>query len=65
MLQASTSDYDIEDITELAPETLIQAVNRRPDLQDLTAVSNNAGIGNGGLGMLFGSLVFHRRSYLN
>ncbi|KAF8326861.1 succinyl-CoA:3-ketoacid-coenzyme A transferase subunit B [Cantharellus anzutake] len=37
------------------PDTLIQAVSRRPDLQNLTAVSNNAGVGNRGLGLLLES----------
>jgi hypothetical protein len=32
------------------PETLIEAVTRRKDVQNLTAVSNNAGAGDFGLG---------------
>ncbi|KAF8522262.1 3-oxoacid CoA-transferase [Hysterangium stoloniferum] len=34
------------------PDTLIQALSRRKDVQKLTAVSNNAGVGNLGLGCL-------------
>ncbi|KAG9098347.1 hypothetical protein FRC06_006512 [Ceratobasidium sp. 370] len=34
------------------PDTLIQALARRPDVKGLTAVSNNAGVGDRGLGNL-------------
>ncbi|PAV23901.1 3-oxoacid -transferase [Pyrrhoderma noxium] len=34
------------------PDTLIQAVGRRPEVKNLTAVSNNAGVGDKGLGTL-------------
>lgn len=34
------------------PDTLIQALARRPDVKGLTAVSNNAGVGERGLGKL-------------
>ncbi|KAF9517572.1 hypothetical protein BS47DRAFT_1326367 [Hydnum rufescens UP504] len=34
------------------PDTLIQALSRRPQTRDLTAVSNNAGVGERGLGLL-------------
>jgi 3-oxoacid CoA-transferase len=37
------------------PDTLIAALARRPELQDLTAVSNNAGAGEMGLGKLLHS----------
>src|ERR1700761_34227 len=32
------------------PDTLIQAIAKRPEIQNLTAVSNNAGVGERGLG---------------
>ncbi|KDQ60681.1 hypothetical protein JAAARDRAFT_125080 [Jaapia argillacea MUCL 33604] len=35
------------------PDTLIQAVSRRPEITKLTGVSNNAGSGDRGLGKLF------------
>ncbi|THH05299.1 hypothetical protein EW145_g4900 [Phellinidium pouzarii] len=34
------------------PDTLIEALSRRPEVTDLTAVSNNAGVGEKGLGRL-------------
>ncbi|EUC54451.1 succinyl-CoA:3-ketoacid-coenzyme A transferase, partial [Rhizoctonia solani AG-3 Rhs1AP] len=34
------------------PDTLIQALSRRPEVKSLTAVSNNAGVGDRGLGKL-------------
>ncbi|KZT56429.1 3-oxoacid CoA-transferase [Calocera cornea HHB12733] len=34
------------------PDTLIEALSRRPEVTDLTAVSNNAGVGKRGLGLL-------------
>ncbi|QRW07545.1 succinyl-CoA:3-ketoacid-coenzyme A transferase [Ceratobasidium sp. AG-Ba] len=34
------------------PDTLIQALSRRPEVKGLTAVSNNAGVGERGLGKL-------------
>ncbi|EJU05345.1 3-oxoacid CoA-transferase [Dacryopinax primogenitus] len=34
------------------PDTLIEALSRRPQVRDLTAVSNNAGVGKRGLGLL-------------
>lgn len=37
------------------PDTLIQAVSRRPDIQDLTVASNNAGVADRGLGLLLGA----------
>ncbi|KZT42029.1 3-oxoacid CoA-transferase [Sistotremastrum suecicum HHB10207 ss-3] len=37
------------------PDTLIQALARRPEVQDITAVSNNAGVGERGLGLLLHS----------
>jgi 3-oxoacid CoA-transferase len=37
------------------PDTLIAAIARREDLRDLTAVSNNAGVGEMGLGKLLHS----------
>lgn len=37
------------------PDTLIQAVHRRKDVKDITAVSNNAGVGECGLGLLLNS----------
>lgn len=35
------------------PETLITALTKRPDVRNLTAVSNNAGAGDHGLGKCF------------
>jgi len=37
------------------PDTLIRAISRRPEIQKLTAVSNNAGVGERGLGKLLHS----------
>ncbi|KDQ11702.1 hypothetical protein BOTBODRAFT_67857 [Botryobasidium botryosum FD-172 SS1] len=37
------------------PDTLIQAIARRPEVTKLTAVSNNAGVGEKGLGLLLHS----------
>lgn len=37
------------------PDTLIQAIARRSEVKDLTCVSNNAGVGKSGLGMLLHS----------
>ncbi|KZO97890.1 3-oxoacid CoA-transferase [Calocera viscosa TUFC12733] len=34
------------------PDTLIAALSRRPEVTDITAVSNNAGVGKRGLGLL-------------
>lgn len=36
------------------PNTLINAVRDRPDIKDLTVISNNAGMPGAGLGMSFG-----------
>ena len=42
------------------PDTLIQALARRPDVKGLTAVSNNAGVGERGLGEFsFHTLLSH------
>lgn len=37
------------------PDTLIQALAKRKDVKNLTGVSNNAGVGDKGLGLLLGS----------
>lgn len=37
------------------PNTLIQALAKRPEITNLTGVSNNAGVGSKGLGLLLGS----------
>ena len=35
------------------PDTLIKALNKQPEKKDLTVVSNNAGVEDGGVGLLF------------
>lgn len=42
------------------PETLITALTKRPEVKNLTAVSNNAGAGDHGLGEHFLSQRFPR-----